>query len=161
MMVQLPPSNTARARLSTGKYMNFLNKLHHPTAAFHILRITLAVLMLIHGLSKLQGGITGIEGMLSSAGLPTFLAYGVYIGEVVAPALMLLNIAVVPSALVMAFNMVVALGLAHLSQVFTIGKSGGWALELQACFVVTSIAVAMMAPPCKVLNRIFGASQKR
>ena len=50
-----------------------------------VLRITLGVLVLLHGISKLRGGIGWLDGTLEAAGLPAFLKYGVYVGEVLAP----------------------------------------------------------------------------
>ena len=50
-----------------------------------ILRLTLGILMLFHGIAKITNGVGGIEGMLTSKGLPAFLAYGVYVGEVIVP----------------------------------------------------------------------------
>ena len=102
--------------------------------------------MLLHGVSKLMHGLGPIEGMLVSSGLPAFIAYGVLIGEVVAPLFVLANRFVAPAALVMAFNMVVAVALAHAAQIFTLGKSGGWALELQGLYFFGSLAIALMAP---------------
>src|SRR5512133_1623136 len=107
---------------------------HRPIAGFFLLRLAVAGLMLLHGISKLMHGLGPIEGMLVNAGLPAFIAYGVLIGEVIAPLLVLANRFVVPAALVMAFNMIVAVALAHSSQVFTLGKAGGWALELQGLY---------------------------
>ena len=60
--------------------------------------------------------------------------------------LVLINRFVAPAALVMAFNMVVAVALVHASQVFTLGKTGGWALELQGLYFFGSLAIAFMAP---------------
>ena len=48
-----------------------------------ILRLVLGVAILLHGIAKLTGGIGGISGMVAGAGLPSFVAYGVYIGEVI------------------------------------------------------------------------------
>ena len=124
----------------------FLNAFHHPVAGFFLLRWAVAGLMLMHGISKLLGGLAPIEGMLAKAGLPAFIAYGALIGEVVAPLLVLANVMVAPAALVMAFNIVVAVALAHASQLFTLGKSGGWALELQGLYFFGSLAIALMAP---------------
>ena len=50
-----------------------------------ILRVTLGVLILLHGIAKLMNGIDWLDGMLANAGLPGFLKYGVYVGEVLAP----------------------------------------------------------------------------
>jgi putative oxidoreductase len=44
----------------------------------------------------------------------------------------------------MAINMVIAVGLAHPTQLLTIGRTGGYGLELQAFFLLCSIAVAML-----------------
>ena len=124
----------------------FLSAFHHPVAGFFILRWAVAGLILMHGISKLLGGLAPIEGMLAKAGLPAFIAYGALIGEVVAPLLVLANVMVAPAALVMALNMAVAVALAHSSQFFTLGKSGGWALELQGLYFFGSLAIALMAP---------------
>lgn len=124
----------------------FFSAFHQPVAGFFLLRWAVAGLILLHGISKLLHGLGPIEGMLASVGLPTFMAYGVLVGEVVAPLLILANVLVVPAALVMAFNIVVAVALAHTSQFFTLGKSGGWALELQGLYFFGSLAIALMAP---------------
>lgn len=108
-----------------------------------LLRFTLAVLMLCHGWSKITGGIAGIEAVLVKAGLPAFLAYGVYIGEVLAPLLLLVGLWVVPAALIVAVNMVFAIVLAHTDHWLQWNKSGGWALELQAFFFITALVVAL------------------
>lgn len=124
----------------------YISSLHRPKAGFFILRWTVAGLMLLHGVSKLMHGLGPIEGILVSSGLPAFIAYGVLIGEVVAPLFVLANRFVAPAALVMAFNMVVAVALAHAAQISTLGKSGGWALELQGLYFFGSLAIALMAP---------------
>jgi putative oxidoreductase len=85
--------------------------------------------------------------MVAAHGQPAWLAYGAYIGEVIAPLLVLAGFWVGPAALVMALNMVVAIALAHAHQVFQLGPQGGWAIELQGLFLVGSLAVALMAPP--------------
>ena len=84
--------------------------------------------------------------MLASVRLPVFISYGVLLGEVVAPLLILANLMVVPAALVMAFNMAGAVALAHTSQFFTLAKTGGWALELQGLYFFGSLAIALLAP---------------
>lgn len=124
----------------------YISSLHQPKVGFFILRWTVGGLMLLHGVSKLMHGLGPIEGMLVSSGLPAFIAYGVLIGEVVAPLFVLANRFVASAGLVMAFNMVVAVALAHTAQIFTLGKSGGWALELQGLYFFGSLAIALMAP---------------
>ena len=123
--------------------MKVWNYLHNPRAAMVLLRTTLALLMLFHGWAKIRHGIGGIEQMIEARGAPGWLAYAVYLGEVVAPLLLLVGLWIVPAALVIAINMLVAFFLVHTKQVLMLQNSGGWSLELQAFFFVTAIVVAM------------------
>ena len=109
-----------------------------------ILRVTLSVLILFHGVSKIFHGIDPIIGMISRAGLPSPVAYLVYTGEVAAPILVLLGIWSRPAALVIAINMTVAVLLVHTSQFFSLAKTGGWTLELQAMYFISALAVALL-----------------
>lgn len=109
-----------------------------------VLRVALGVLILLHGIAKLRGGIDPIVGMLGKAGLPAFIGYGVYIGEVLAPILMIIGLFTRPAAAIVAFNMVVAIYLAHGSQLIGLSKTGGWQLELQGMFLFSALAVALI-----------------
>lgn len=109
-----------------------------------VIRSAVAILVLLHGISKLIGGIDGITGMVTNAGLPAVFANGVYIGEVVAPLLVLIGLWTRAAAAVMVVNMVVAIMLAHLPDLAQMNKMGGWALELQGMFLFGAIAVALL-----------------
>ncbi|HEY0681929.1 MAG TPA: DoxX family protein [Steroidobacter sp.] len=111
-----------------------------------ILRLALGSLILFHGVAKLIGGVGGLSGMVTAAGLPSFVTYGVYVGEVVAPVLVLLGWYSRIGAALIAINMLFAIALAHRADLFVIGKTGGWALELQGMFLFTAIAIALMGP---------------
>lgn len=109
-----------------------------------LLRLTVAGLLLLHGLHKLRHGIPGITQDVVSHGLPAATAYLVYLGEVVAPIFVLIGIATRPAAVVIFINMVVAVYLAHMSVLFTLGKSGGWAVELDALIGFGALAIALL-----------------
>jgi putative oxidoreductase len=109
-----------------------------------ILRVTLAILILLHGIAKVQNGVSGIEGMVTKIGLPPAFAYMVYVGEVIAPLLVLFGLMTRPAALIIAVNMVFAVVLAHSQDLFSLTKTGGWALELQAMFLASALAVAFL-----------------
>jgi putative oxidoreductase len=109
-----------------------------------VLRATLGILVLFHGVAKLIGGVDPIMGMLAKAGLPTSLAFLVYVGEVIAPLMVLFGIWTRLGAVIIAINMIVAVALAHGSQLFTISKTGGWAPELQAFYFFTALAIALL-----------------
>jgi putative oxidoreductase len=109
-----------------------------------VLRVILAILLLFHGVSKLTGGIAFITGMLQKAGLPGALGYLVYIGELVAPLMILFGVYTRAAALVVVINMIVALLLVHTKQFFTLNDTGGWALELQGLYLGAAVAVALL-----------------
>jgi putative oxidoreductase len=52
-----------------------------------------------------------------------------------------------------AFNMVVAVWLAHTGQLFAAGKGGGWALDLQGLYFFGAVAVAFLGPGRYSLSR--------
>ena len=105
-----------------------MNALYHPRAAAVILRTVLALLLLFHGWAKISGGVGWLVGVLERTGVPGFFAYAVYLGEVLAPLLLLAGVFVVPAALLVMINMIVAVVLMHQSQLLTLNASGGWAL---------------------------------
>ena len=118
-----------------------------------ILRVALGVLILLHGVAKLRGGLGGIEGMLAAHGLPGLLAYGVYAGEVLAPLLLILGWHARVGAVLVAVNMLFAFALAHLGQLGSLNAQGGWALELQGMFLAAAVAVALLGPGRHSLNQ--------
>jgi putative oxidoreductase len=111
-----------------------------------LLRLGLGALILFHGFAKLTGGIDGITQVVTANGLPAFVAYGVYVGEVVAPILVILGWYSRVGSLIVAINMVFALYLVHRADLFKLAPSGGYALELQALYLVVALALALMGP---------------
>ena len=113
-------------------------------AARLLLRVVLGVLILLHGIAKLKGGPDYIVGTVVKAGLPAVFGYFVYVGEVLAPLLLIAGLWTRVAALVVAINMVVAVLLVHMPQLFTLSKTGGWALELQGMYFFAAVAVALL-----------------
>jgi len=111
-----------------------------------ILRVTLGVLILLHGIAKLKSGTDPIGNLLEASGLPVFFQYGVYVGEVLAPLLLISGYYARIGAWLVAVNMLFAIGLAHWSELFVISESGGLALEKQYMFMFSAIALALIGP---------------
>lgn len=112
-----------------------------------ILRVALGVIVLLHGIAKLKGGIDPITGMVTAQGLPAFLAYGVYVGEVLAPLMLILGFYARLGGALVAINMLAALFLVHRAELFTINpQSGGWSIEFQALILFSAIAVMLIGP---------------
>ncbi|KWW06241.1 DoxX family protein [Escherichia fergusonii] len=125
--------------------LNAVNRmLTHEDLGKLLLRLAVGGLMLFHGVHKLFAGIDGISGMLIAKGFPGFIAYGVLIGEVVAPVLIILGILTRPSALVIALTMVVAWLMVGMGKTGMLDKTGAWAIESLVYFFVAALAVAFL-----------------
>ena len=111
-----------------------------------ILRFCVGGLMLFHGLAKIMhpGSLDFIGGMLSANGLPTMLAYGVYIGEVLAPLMVVVGYQARVGGLLIVINMTLALFLAHTGDFFSLTEHGGWAVELQMFYLLSALAVVFL-----------------
>ena len=119
-----------------------------------VLRLAVAGILLFHGIFKLRNGVDWMEGPLSALGLPGFLAYGTYVAEVLAPLLLIVGYQVSIAALVIAFDMLMAVILVLRDGVFAIREQGGgWAIELEALFFFGAIAVALLGPGSIALQR--------
>lgn len=109
-----------------------------------ILRLSVGVLILFHGVDKIINGIGGVKHLTVSSGLPEFLAYGVYIGEVVVPIFILLGLYARVASLILAFNMLLAIFLAYGSKLFELGKHGAPVMELPLLYFILSILIFML-----------------
>ena len=118
-----------------------------------ILRLTLGILLLLHGANKITNGVSGIEGMLQGAGLPAYLAYGSYVGEVLAPLLVILGLYSRVGAFLVVVHMAFAVFLAHRADLLLLGPQGGWALELQGFYFFTALALLYTGPGRVAFNR--------
>jgi len=74
-----------------------------------VLRLSVGFLILLHGIYKLRFGIDFIGQWLHSLSLPSFLSYGVYIGEVVAPIFIIVGLFVRISSFIVLINMCAAI----------------------------------------------------
>lgn len=106
-----------------------------------VVRVSFGLLMLLHGIAKLQHGTGFIADLLSSFGLPSGIAYGVYIGEIIAPLMLILGYKTRIATLIIAFTMVVAGYLVHSADFFSLSETGGWALELVGLFFFGTLAL--------------------
>ncbi len=106
-----------------------------------ILRLSIGVLMLLHGIAKLVGGVDFIEAQLVQAGLPGFIAYGVYVGEVIVPLFIIAGFATRAASVVFAVNCLVAMFLVHSADILALSPHGGWAVELLGLYIFGAVAL--------------------
>ena len=122
-----------------------LNSLNADTGKL-IIRLCVGGLILFHGIAKIMhpGSLDFIAGMLAGYSLPSVLAYGVYIGEVVAPLMLIVGYKARIGGLIIAANMLFALVLAHTGDFFSLSEHGGWMVELQMFYLLSAIAVVFL-----------------
>ena len=118
-----------------------------------ILRLMLGLLILTHGVSKLTGGVDWMDDMLTASGLPVFFKYGVYVGEVIAPALVILGFYTRAGAWLIAVNMLFAIGIAHWGEMFAITENGALAIEKQYLYMFSAIALALIGSGRYAINQ--------
>lgn len=118
----------------------------HPDFGKLVLRIGVGLVLFLHGLGKIESGIGGTVGMVENSGLPGWLAYGTYLGEFVAPLLIMVGKFTRPAGLLIAFNMLMTVLVAHLDIAFQRNEYGGWLIELNALLLFGGLAVALLGP---------------
>lgn len=106
-----------------------------------ILRLSLGILMLLHGIAKITNGVGSIENMLEKAGLPAFFAYGTYLGEILAPVLLIIGFRTRIASFLFICTMLVAIFIANPHKVTMLLNTGGWAVELQALFLFGALTL--------------------
>ncbi len=106
-----------------------------------ILRLTLGILMFLHGIAKIVNGTSFIRGSLTEIGLPAFFGYGVYIGEILAPLMLIIGYRTRVAALIYVANCLVAMLMVHAGDIFTLTKHGGWGVELLGLYLFGALTL--------------------
>lgn len=106
-----------------------------------ILRVSIALTMLVYGITKLIFGIDFITGLLDQYGLPSFIGYGVFIGEILAPILIIIGYRTKLVGLVFAINCFVAIVMVQLPNLLKLNESGGWAIGPIFIYMMFGIAL--------------------
>lgn len=119
---------------------------HNEAMGKLVLRLTVAVFMLFHGVAKIihPGSLEFIGKSLSGIGLPSTIAYAVYVGEIIAPLMVILGFHCRIGGVIIVVNMIFAIMLAHSGDLFSLTKHGGWALELQGFYLFGGLAIALL-----------------
>jgi putative oxidoreductase len=110
-------------------------------SALLLLRVSFGIMMLLYGLFKLYNGVNDIGLMLTEKGLPYFISYGVIVGEVIAPLMIIIGYRTKIAAILMGLTMIVAILLAHSNDIFSLNSHGGWSIDHQGLFLFGSIAL--------------------
>jgi putative oxidoreductase len=109
-----------------------------------LLRLTVGGLMLFHGVDKVLRGVEDIQDTMARNGFPELMAYGVYLGEIVAPLLIIVGLWTRPAALLYAGTIIFATGLVHAVDYVSLAHTGGYGAELHVFYIVGGITVALL-----------------
>ncbi len=116
----------------------------HPDFGKLLLRLTFGGLLLFHGEFKVLHGVDWIAHMLVVKGLPGFIAYGAYIGEIVAPVMVIIGLMTRLAAFVIAVNMIVATLLVKMGALWHRTDVGAWSLETEALYLLGAFAIMFL-----------------
>lgn len=112
-----------------------------------ILRLTVGGLLLLHGIGKIlqsDMAMSFIQGQLTKEGLPAQIAYGVYIGEVLGPVLVIAGFLSRLGGLAIFINMGMAIFLTKMDKIATLNPGHGWAPELETLFALGGLAIVFL-----------------
>ncbi|ARS53130.1 DoxX family protein [Kushneria konosiri] len=120
--------------------MSFFNNEHLGKL---ILRMVLGVTLLLHGIAKIgaPGVVDRIGDHLQSWSLPAPLAFGVFVGELVAPLMILAGWRCRIGGALAAINMLFAIVLMRLGAVWALSDTGGWRIETEILMLGAALAV--------------------
>jgi putative oxidoreductase len=123
-----------------------MNQLANDAAGKLVLRVTVGILTLFHGVNKLMhpGSVEFIGSKLTESGLPGLLAYGVYVGEILAPLMIIIGIFCRAGGVILVINMLFAILLVHTGDILALTDHGGWRLELQAFYLFGALAIVFL-----------------
>lgn len=124
--------------------MNTLENFQNKDAGLFLQRLIIGIFILFHGIANLASNYSFIKSLLNGIGIPEFIAYLVFIGEIIAPILIIIGWRARLASLVLAFNMLIAIFMAHSADIFTLNQFGGWGIELQGLYLFGAMVIFLL-----------------
>ena len=119
-----------------------------------VLRLGFGIMMLFHGIHKLIDGIAPVEAMLRAHGLPGWFGYGVFLGEVIAPLMIIVGLYARAAALGVVFTMLTAIALTTGFFPLELGKTGAPTFELPLLYLLAAVILFLGGPGKYGVNRL-------
>lgn len=112
-----------------------------------LLRLNVGGLLLCRGIYFLLNGLDPIKKVVATYNVPEAVAYGVYVGELVAPLLIIFGLFTRIGGALVTINMIAAVVLTHCVEAALLRPdNGGFTLELEAFFLIGGLCVALLGP---------------
>lgn len=105
-------------------------------------RLGLGVCLFMHGFAKILHGVGGVKGILAKAGLPEIMAYSSYIGEVVAPIMIILGIfSRIGALLITGTSLTIMYAYHGLGNLLELTNAGGFKTEILYLYIALSLCI--------------------
>ena len=105
-------------------------------------RLGLGVCLFMHGFAKILHGIGGVKSILTKADLPEIMAYGSYVGEVIAPIMIILGIfSRIGALLVIGTSLTIMYAYHGLGNLLELTNAGGFKAEILYLYIALSLCV--------------------
>ncbi len=105
-------------------------------------RLGLGVCLFMHGFAKILHGIGGVKSILTKAGLPEVMAYGSYVGEVVAPIMIILGIfSRIGALLITGTSLTIMYVYCWLGNLLELTNVGGFKAEILYLYIALSLCI--------------------
>ncbi len=124
--------------------MNNLENFKNKDTGLLLQRLSIGLLILLHGIANLSSNYSFIKSLLKDIGIPEFTAYFVFIGEIIAPMLIIIGWKARLASLVLVFNMFIAIIMVHSADIFALNQFGGWGIELQGLYLFGAIVIFLL-----------------
>lgn len=112
--------------------------LNYPNFGLLLLRLFLGICVLYHGLFKLKFGIEPVSSLLLNAGIPSYL---VYVGEILAPIMIIFGIYTRFASLILLGTCTVILYVAYTDKLFATTNFGGLVPEIVYLYLGASLCL--------------------
>jgi putative oxidoreductase len=119
-----------------------------------VLRLGFGFSLLLHGIHKLVYGIAPVQAMLHAHGLPGWFGYGVFIGEVIAPIMIIFAFYARGAALIVIFNMLTAIALTTGFSPMELTQTGALPFELPLLYLLAAAVLFLSGPGKYGVNRL-------
>lgn len=131
-----------------------MNRGPNPEVGLAILRVTLGVIFLTHGLPKIMGGVSGFEGMLGEMGVPLagIMAWVVTLLEVGGGLALIAGFLVTAFSLLLSFHMLMGIFLVHLSAGWYVIGPGTGGAEFNVLLIAGLLTLVLAGPGAAALD---------
>ena len=127
-----------------------------------ILRIVLGIAMLVHGWSKLSGGVGGVAGFFGTLGIPApgLMAWVVTIVELVGGILLIVGFLTQIAGILIALDMLGAILFAFLLRGAPFIENGAITWEKEAVFGAAALCLALAGPGAWSVDDVMADSRR-